>query len=477
MELLTRTNLTRLMRSLFLLSLLLAALAACNREEETPAPTPEVTTAPSSPTATDSTPGVEQSDTGADAPQVEVAPNGPVEPATGEQPPAPTTNNESATPQPTGEIVLWHSWAGAEGDALAQILAGFNQRYPGVTVQTLFVAHDDLLQSYAEAVLAEGGPTLLLAPNWWLAEMVLLQLVTPLGPELAQSTRDGLYPAALDSMVWQGELYGLPVSLTVPALYINTDLYAGPPPASLDELYTLASADPAQGIGLYANLYHLAWGLSAFDVSLFEADGRIILDQSSGTVEFLAWLHAIDQLEGSFVDQDYGMLQDRFQKGEFAFFVDGPWSAGQFNAALNGALQIAPIPAGPGGPAAPWVYSDGLFLNPNSDDAARRLAVTLTQHLASPDTAEILATAGNLIPANRQLSLDSTALLSGFHAQASTSQAMPTRPEMDTVWGYGGDLLLRALLGYPDLDSDARQAAYAELAAEISTLINEANGR
>ena len=58
------------------------------------------------------------------------------------------------------------------------------------------------------------------------------------------------------------------------------------------------------------------------------------------------------------------MLLDRFTKGEFAYFVDGPWAAAQLSAALGDDLMVIPLPAGPAGPAQPWLYSDGVFVNP-----------------------------------------------------------------------------------------------------------------
>lgn len=395
------------------------------------------------------------------------------------------TQNDQAQPALNGEIVLWHSWAGAEGDALAEILLEFQARYPGVQVETLFIAHDDLLQSYAESVFAEEGPSLLLAPNWWLGEMILLQLLAPFGPELAQTTLEGLFPAALDSMVWDETLYGVPIHVTTPAVYINTTLYQEPMPQTLDAWHALAAQDPQLGIGLYANLYHLAWGFDAYGVDLFDEQGRAVIDEHDGMVDFLQWLRRVNELDGSYVDQDYGMLLDRYYSGEFAFFVDGPWSYDDLSAALDGEIAVAPLPAGPVGAATPWLYADGLFLNPNTDDATRRVAVTFAQHLSSAASGEILANTGNLLPANRTLNLPANHRLGGFHAQAESATAMPTNREMDAVWGYGGDMILRALLSHAQVagaeDSAETEDTLTEeleaLVAETATLINEANGR
>ncbi|MEZ4831353.1 MAG: hypothetical protein R2873_04985 [Caldilineaceae bacterium] len=78
-----------------------------------------------------------------------------------------------------------------------------------------------------------------------------------------------------------------------------------------------------------------------------------ILDQTSATADFLTWLTDMRDTPGVFVDLDYGMLIDRFKKGEFAFFVDGPWSSAELQDALGDALGVTRLPRGPVGPAPP----------------------------------------------------------------------------------------------------------------------------
>ncbi|HMN29286.1 MAG TPA: extracellular solute-binding protein, partial [Caldilineaceae bacterium] len=116
----------------------------------------------------------------------------------------------SPTPHLVGRIVLWHSWAEADGDALSAILTAFQQRHPGITVETLFVAYNDLPQSYADAVAAGAGPDLVLSPSWWLDDLVAAGAVQRLD-ELVDPAELGLYwPAALDHLRRHGQLFGLP---------------------------------------------------------------------------------------------------------------------------------------------------------------------------------------------------------------------------------------------------------------------------
>ena len=97
-----------------------------------------------------------------------------------------------------------------DGDALASVLSGFQAKYPQVTVDTLFVADTDLPKAYADAVLAGTGPDVLLAPTWWMSDFVDLGVVLPLDMTVDQATLDQYWPAAVDNLRWNGQLYGLP---------------------------------------------------------------------------------------------------------------------------------------------------------------------------------------------------------------------------------------------------------------------------
>lgn len=383
-------------------------------------------------------------------------------------------NTPTVAPTPTpispvaGKIVLWHSWVGADGDALAAMLLTLQEQYPDLQVDTLFVAYNDLPQSYAEAVQAGGGPDLMLTSNWWLGEMVAADVVQSLDELLPPVTLSNYWPATLDSLRWQGKLYGLPTNFELISLFYNKALVgADQLPTTTEELLALAQANPQQGIGLYATLYHLYWAFPAYGAHLFNERGQVILDQGSGAADFLTWLDTLNGVDGSFVDDDYGMLLDRFKKGEYAFFVDGPWSITELQGALGDNLAITQLPSGPAGPAQPWLSADGLFLNPRATTEQQRLALAVAQHFTSPESGLLLAQRAQRLPANRSVQLND-ALLQGFMQQADAAQALPMIPEMEEVWGYGGDLLLRVLAG----DEEP-----AQVVLETATLINEANGK
>ena len=431
--------------SLFLILLVAILATACNEPMPTPPPTLSVTTTQP---ATANTP--ENSATEA------------VQPAS-----TPTVAPTPAQPV-EGKVVFWHSWVGADADALATMLVALKQRYPNLQVDTLFVADNDLPQSYAEAVQAGGGPDLVLASNWWLGEMVAAEVVQPLDAMLPAETLDSYWPATLDSLRWQGQLYGLPTNFELISLFYNRALVdPAQVPTTTEELLALARANPQQGIGLYATLYHLYWGFPAYGAQWFDEDGRVILDSGDGAVDFLTWLAALNKVDGSFVDDDYAMLLDRFKKGEFAFLVDGPWSIGDLRSALGDNLALTRLPAGAAGPAQPWLSADGLLINPRVTADQQRLALVVAQHFTSAESGLVLAEIAKRLPANRTVRLQDP-LLQGFLEQAADAQVWPMIPEMEEVLGYGGDLLLRVLAG---------EEEPTKVVKETATLINEANGK
>lgn len=435
----------RIMRLLVLLAALFVLpglLAACSKEDSASAPEPQP---------------------GAVLPAAEAAQPG-ASSGIGASAAAPT-----ATPfLPQGDLVLWHSWAGPDAEALTAILTDMKAAYPLVNVDTLYVSPNDLPQAFADAVAANGGPDLAVTENWWINDMVAANVIRPLDDLVRPGQTETFFPAALASFQRDGFLYALPATYELVALYQNTALAAaGTAPATTDDLLAQARATPEMGLGLYASLYHLWWGFPAYGAVLFDADGKVVLDRGDGAAGFLAWIKALDGVEGSFVDTDYGMLLDRFSKGEFAYFVDGPWAAPELRAALGANLAVVPLPAGPAGAAAPWLSAEGVILNPSLGPEKAQLAFFLASILTDTDSGSRFA-AGGRLPANQSAALPDDPLVRGFALQAATAQPAPPFGEMESVWGYGGDMLVKVLGGSMEP---------AEAVRETAALINEEIGK
>ncbi|MEM7534364.1 MAG: extracellular solute-binding protein [Chloroflexota bacterium] len=397
--------------------------------------------------------------------------------------PEPTATPAPPTPTPdltAGRMILWHSWAGADSDALAQMLVNFNKNYPNMTIDTLFVAHNDLLRTYAEAVQAGGGPDLVLAPNWWLVDLVGANVLLPLNEMMTLEMYPNYWDSALGNLDWGGQLYGLPTYFEVISLYYNKSLVTAEQlPGTTGELLALTQQDPTLGIGLYLSFYHLYWGIPAYGSQLVDETG-VALDKTAGTAEFLNWLVEVNSVQDNYIDLDYGMILDRFTKGEFAFFVDGPWSLGELQGALGDDLGVTQLPAGPVGVARPWLNTDGVFLNPATSPAQQQRAFLLAQHITNAESGRLLAEIAGRLPANRNVDLEALtaqqptkgAILQAFLAQADTAHAVPHGLEQSQILPYAGDMLIKVTNGVVSAD-----VAVIETTALINDVLQDSANR
>lgn len=436
----------RVLPTLLIVALVALTLAACDQDRPTPTPQP----ADQAGAAADAAPG----ETGAvQTPAAQAAAASPT---------------PAATPfVPQGDLLLWHSWAGPDADALTQILTRLKDEAPLLNVETLYIAPNDLPQAYADAVAAGGGPDVAVTANWWIGNMAGAKVLRPLDDLVQPGQTDEFNIASLANFRRDGALYALPVTYELVSLFQNTAVTTGTVPATTDDLLAQAQASPANGVGMYANLFHVWWGFPAYGAQLFDANGRVIIDQGNGAGGFLQWMKEMDATPGSFVDTDYGMLMDRFKKGEFGYFVDGPWATAELRAALGDGLTVVSLPAGPSGPAQPWIQGEGVILNPGLDSVRAPLAFFLASTLTNPASGAAFAAAGRL-PANQRAQLPDDPILRGFQAQAATAQPAPAVPEMEHVWGYGGDMLVKVLGGAVEPIQAARETA---------ALINDVTGK
>ena len=378
-------------------------------------------------------------------------------------------NSQPSPPVLVGTVKLWHSWAGKDGDALEAIVERFHTTSPNIQVETEFVEYGDLARAYREAVKNGEGPDLILAPNWWIRELAASKALLPIENQITARERAQFIPASIDNLIWEGVLYGLPTDYELVALYFNRRLLEeNNLPGTVDELIILAEESPLQGAGIYSSFYHLAWGIAAYGGALFDEEGRVVLEQTPGSAEFLTWLQRADSTPGIFVSLDYGMLMDRFKKEEYALFVDGPWSIGELRQRFGDDLGVTTLPAGPSGPARPWLSADGVFLNPTATIEQQDLALTFARHMTNAESASSIARIAGRLPAHREADLNGDPLLAGFAEQAGNAVPQPHRPEMDEVWSYANDMIAQVLRG-----SETPEKAVLE----ASTLINEANGK
>jgi raffinose/stachyose/melibiose transport system substrate-binding protein len=164
---------------------------------------------------------------------------------------------------------------------------------------------------------------------------------------MADFQKLGYMPGSLESNVYGGKLYGIPVSADFWVIYYNKQLFkqAGidKVPATLEELKALAPIFKAKGIIPMVTDGKDAWPLSiTFDQLVFRISGDPTLPQKAldRKIKFTdpVFVQAAKELQdlaaksGLFQDDlmvsDYGASRNLFGQGKAAMYLMGSWELG-----------------------------------------------------------------------------------------------------------------------------------------------------
>ncbi|MEP7379425.1 MAG: extracellular solute-binding protein [Chloroflexota bacterium] len=343
----------------------------------------------------------------------------------------------------TGELTLWHSYgsgAGTEVDALNQGLALVCAENPGLKVNVVGLDFNSLFNVY-QAQAADGDPDLFIAPNdsmWQLAEVPVIQNVKDQldTSKFLQLAIDG---SSYTTTTSEAGIWQVPESLKAVALYFNKDKVATAPATTAD-LLTAVQGGAKLGLLGGTNIYHNFGWWGAFGGQLMDDSGKCIADQGgvADSMQFLADL----QTAGATFYPAYADMAADFKAGSLDMIVDGPWAAGGYVESIAN-LGIAPMPAGPAGPALPLTGVDGYNINPYADTPD--LAVAFAQRMVQADVEAIYANVAYHIPATADVPPSDNAISAEFAAAVQNGYLRPQRVELNNFWGNFGNALSQVL--------------------------------
>jgi ABC-type glycerol-3-phosphate transport system substrate-binding protein len=364
--------------------------------------------------------------------------------APGANAPRPTTTSVEPTPGVT--LVLWHGWYGADREALARLVDGYNRANPAARVRLQPIPLASFAAELRTAVAGGAGPHLALVPSTWIGELAAAGTLLPLDDLLNDEDRAAHLPAALAGAQAQVEagalqLYGLPVRFDTLALFYNTaNLSAAP--ADSATLLTSArglsapeATPPVWGLALNLSLDNTIGYLYAFGGRVFDDDGQLVLGAAgrAGTERWLAWLQALNADEQILARADSSIRVEReVNEGRALMTFDWSYQLPAYRVMWGPNLGIAPLPAlnETGDPPRPYVRSDILTVNSRASAAERQAALAFLRFLAGEQAQQELLAAG--IQPSRTVLLDGdTPLLAAaraFRAQAETGLPMPNTP-------------------------------------------------
>jgi arabinogalactan oligomer/maltooligosaccharide transport system substrate-binding protein len=331
-------------------------------------------------------------------------------------------------PMETTAVTFWHAYGtgSLEEVTLGKILEQAKEDLPQYEINVLQVPFNDIYNKYRTDVAAGGGPDMFVAPNDSLGDDARAGLIADI-TDLAAGKLGDFSQLSVDGMSLDGKLYGVPESLKAVAFWYNTDMLSEPP-ATTDDLKALMEGGTP--ISLSYGCYH-HWGFfGAFGGEVFDDSWKVVA--GDGVADAMAYLNDLYQisLENGWPKNDSDGLAP-FTEGTVAAITNGNWAMGDYQTALGDKLAVAPLPAGPGGPANPLLGVDGYYFNPNSTnkEAALDVALYLTGTMAS----EMMMNEAGHVPANTTVEVTDP-LMQGLLDAFSTAYIRPQVPELGLYW-------------------------------------------
>jgi multiple sugar transport system substrate-binding protein len=375
---------------------------------------------------------------------------------------------------------------GREGEVVEQLMPGFESRHPDIRVRVQQIpwnaAHEKLLTAYVGGAM----PDVLQAGNTWLPELAALDALEPLDDRIAHSATVApadYFPGILDTNLIDGTTYGVPWYVDTRLLFYRTDILAeagfSEPPRTW-ATWTDAMVRVRERVGPERHAILLPvreWQPPV--ILALQLGATLLRDQDRyGNFESEGVRRAFDfyldlfrrglaprpgAAEGTNVYQD-------FARGDFTFYVTGPWNIGEFGRRLPADLRdrwaTAPLPA-PDQQYPGVSLAGGASLAVFRGSPRREAAWKLVEYLSEPAEQRRFYRLTGDLPARRTAWVEE-ALPRDPHAQAfwiqlQSVRSTPKIPEWERIAAkitqyvesaVRGDMTLDGALGALDHEVD-----------------------
>ncbi len=383
--------------------------------------------------------------------------------------PAATTPASNQPGTLSGDLTLWQTYgSGAPGvtrgepAALNQALDLVKAENPDLTLTVTEVGFGDLFTTY-QLQAADGVPDLFIAPNDSAGDLSRAGLALDLSSYFTADELGRFSQLALDGSTVDGKLVQVPESLKAVAVYYDTAKIASFPTTTDDLLAKVQ--DGSIKLGLFQGIYHMFGFWGAFGGQLMDDSGKCVAD-TTGVADAFTYYKSLKDAGAIWYGgtDGYANMAAAFNSGEVDAIIDGPWAGGGYQETHTDNLGVAPIPAGPAGPALPLTGVDGWTVNPNSANVD--LAVAFAKRMTQPDVLKVFADLAVHIPADTSVTT-SDPLAGQFAAAVQSGLPRPQVPQLGAFWGNFGDALNHVI----DEGADPTQAVTDACAA-----MNTANG-
>ena len=352
------------------------------------------------------------------------------------------TEPSDLCPAQPGSITVWHALRGDEMRVLEGLASDFEQVCAGSTIDLKYVPYESIADQYAEQARAGGGPDVLFETSRWLAPLAEEGLLLDLSERVPAEFLQQFVPNTVANLRYADRLYGIPESVTVLALVLNTTLVADPP-IDLQQLAQSANVD--RRLAIPVGFFWGYWGLNPFGGFTFNSYTSEITE-TTGLVTWLETLQRVDPLPGIDLYFDFGAAEDAFAYEEAAYLVTGPWSLARLREEVGpDRFRVVPLPNGPVGPGSPMLQVQGTMINANASPLAIDLALAFGQFINLPASQQRFLETDSHVTASVTVDLAGHPNIASFREQAKTASLVIENSSFVTLQRLG-DELYRAVI-------------------------------
>ncbi|WP_256728861.1 extracellular solute-binding protein [Microbacterium oleivorans] len=362
----------------------------------------------------------------------------------------------------TGTITVWAM--GAEGEALPEFVAEFEEANPDVSIEVTAIPWDSAHNKFQTAIAGGNTPDVAMVGSTWMADFGDAFATVP-----GEISTDGFFPGARSTTEFDDRVAGVPWYVDTRVLYYRTDLaqQAGwtQAPADWDELQQLA-ADMQEKAGADFGI-RLPGGNDSFQGAMWMpwSAGAELVDGDAWTLDTPEMAEGLSYYQSFFdagladanADVSAGATEAEFVSGTTPMVVEGPFLRGQLELVggedFVSKYATAVLPANEGSVS----FSGGanLVVFENSQNAES--AWKLVRWMSEADTQTAFYEQTGDLPA-LQAAWDAPALaddesLSTFGEQLQTAKAPPVTTSWVQVAAKGDQALEQLRRGGADVAS------------------------
>lgn len=324
----------------------------------------------------------------------------------------------TATPEPEMEEpialnFLHMTWLEAGQEVLDEAIAAFEAENPNIKVEQTITSWGEAHSQFLTSVAAGVAPDLAMMGGSWAVEFFNMGAFAPAGDNLPSDFADQFYPAAMEAIQFDGELYGVPWEGATWAFFYRKDLFeeAGldptKPPQNWDELVEygkqLTVDKDGDGEPDQWGLVFPAAGWEPDDYFLpyaWQADCTVTEETDAGWVSTLEEPECLEALQfyydlvhthgitpSSIVGYSWEEAKNAFAFGDAAMMVNGMWVIGVLldtAPEIDGQWATAISPAGPNGTYAVMGYPNTVNVTEQSQHQAEAYQFLNFLHSGSP---------------------------------------------------------------------------------------------